>query len=392
MENVEKLSTSELSNERSVIVRSEQSIIMPPPVGRPSKAKAPAKVVLDEETYVKSIESIIERDFFPQLGRLKRKLDAEVESSAIEVSNTNLSGFFAKYTSEDNSSFEEIHEEDLDQHRRQYHWAYDSADHPSDKMRLYFMDNKVLTLEEREKFDMILDKKSSTMLTQSSGAPIMWRHDTRNSFMFPVEYDQASSDQKLLTDVDGIKKREKQIVYENTNFQSEDVSNNRVLLERSPSVSGSWDSESTISKDNILGRHYGFVEMTPSPDAALEKSPMMTWGKIDGTPMILPISSSPASNNNKQASANIPVRSRDELARSLDHLASIRGRSINNSVLNTPLSTISHSSKSSSVSRASSRSMLAKQQSLSQAGKKLASRLFSNKTDEPFGGQMKSQK
>ncbi|CAG9326371.1 DGCR14 [Blepharisma stoltei] len=119
--------------------------------------KRPKKEVLEEDEYLSSISSIIERDYFPdkkKLLALKRLLDAEelgdpllIQIAREELQRTEdnnsvlatpdthvtskfsqskadqtLDEFLAKYSSEDNVSFEEIQEKHREKLAEKYSW------------------------------------------------------------------------------------------------------------------------------------------------------------------------------------------------------------------------------------------------------------------------------
>lgn len=108
--------------------------------------------------------------------------------------------------------------------------------------------------------------------------PDTWEYKPRNTLLFPAEAFQpneaqrAAQDLKLLTDgptgkrCGAATRAPKTIVYNNSRFP---------------------DVEPETKQDiERQGPQFDFVPMTPSITPQ-EATPMMTWGKIEGTPMIL---------------------------------------------------------------------------------------------------------
>ncbi len=58
------------ADERAVVLRSAMPVPALPHAGTPLPPK-PKRKVLDEETYVGALETIIQRDFFPDLAKLR---------------------------------------------------------------------------------------------------------------------------------------------------------------------------------------------------------------------------------------------------------------------------------------------------------------------------------
>ncbi|KAF0992093.1 hypothetical protein HZS_4789, partial [Henneguya salminicola] len=127
-----------------------------------SKLSAPKKIVLKEEEYVSKIDQIIERDFFPDLERLrlKNEYQSALDSNDLEklrdvqikwgklIADESINGtinepdnpeepqirfetldeFLSTYTSEDNISFEQIVEETREKQRKKYWWLYEAQE------------------------------------------------------------------------------------------------------------------------------------------------------------------------------------------------------------------------------------------------------------------------
>jgi len=218
----------------SIVDRNDEMICMPPPLGKPSKRSKSAgesrntssssrrtKAVLDEDTFIDSLSHIIERNYFPELSKMKRHLrlldayDAgdtttirllhnqilteqrqgptsshsgggttpgpypnknkgtgivanggiEDEESAIKEAMAGMSveQFMQSYTSEDNASFEILHEKDKEDWRKARHWAFECLENGTDggkragMLMLYHIGGKVMTAEERQRFDQLVD-------------------------------------------------------------------------------------------------------------------------------------------------------------------------------------------------------------------------------------------
>jgi hypothetical protein len=205
------------------------------------------KVVLDEEEYIYALESIIERDFFPDsaklkdhvnlleeyekgaslesLRRIKEKIiaeerkfgatpceyqsqsidnaaDPEEAPSGIDADLT-VDEFFKYYNSEDNASFEKIHEKDLAERRRKLHWLYETSDAGKNAGMLmwYHSGGKVLSAQEREKIDRMLEYPATLGDDRPNGVDT-WRFRVRNQLMFPPELEASRDTCYLPSDTD----------------------------------------------------------------------------------------------------------------------------------------------------------------------------------------------
>lgn len=152
-------------------------LLMAPPVGLPMRKKYKSnKIILAEDEYIDKISDIIERDYYPNISRLKQRLDGDIsdisdisssqghylkskdddsdinhrishkprlDRDIYETSSSSsqyldskdedhdvshsmsLNDFLSHHISEDNHSFQEILIKDTMKRQRLYHWAYD---------------------------------------------------------------------------------------------------------------------------------------------------------------------------------------------------------------------------------------------------------------------------
>ena len=400
------------SNILSGIVDRDDGFRMPPPdaVKRLTKLKRklPSKIVLEEDAYVEALSHIIERDYFPDTAKLRKHLEllnahdanniAAISalhreilteqrrsqatpyssqygkgesweeivktnpagsdgSRNVCVDDMNVDNFLRVYTSEDNDSFEKLQEKDLEKWRKARHWAYENY---SEEVRdvkqrpgmlmLYHMDGKVLTVEERQRFDSLLELPVSIGDERSNNLDT-WRFRVRNNFMFPpdlndgIEVQTNGSDNistasicnaSSLTTIDltvpdssssavqwqaplnlvktsnkwvGSSIRPQKVIQRNnTNLRirpdapaltyvSSGITPSPLEPPHTPSVqSDSMSDSSSVAygktDDRVSGgngiRKYRTISMTPSPmPGGNGGSPLMTWGVIGGTPLIL---------------------------------------------------------------------------------------------------------
>jgi hypothetical protein len=321
----------------------------------PYERKRKSRVVLEEEEYIEKIEAIIERDYFPTSSQLKAHShlpqgSTDPRSDKIE----SLSTFFEIYNSEDNDSFEILQEKTLAEKRRKFHWLYESPGGKSAGMLMwYHQQGKVLTIEEREKMDRLLDCPTTVGDDRPNGCET-WRFRVRNQLMFPPELEASkdicflpSSDPSALARLSSIETSESNPLPNSSDLTVAVVSDsthprvgssptrslNLPMKEISPTKAKSdqklMPPPSIIPQNTRLAevtklediRHfpssasplemphspssvgtdreyhsYRSVCMTPSPlpgfGSAHLRSPVITWGEICGTPNVLKGSSS----------------------------------------------------------------------------------------------------
>ncbi|RQM23500.1 hypothetical protein B5M09_007683 [Aphanomyces astaci] len=113
------------------------------------------KHVLEEDEYVDALDKIIERDFFPDLQRLKHQTMVRPMLLSKKV-------LHAKHTSEDNAAFEELQEKAVNDHKRKYHWAYEDTANRGDAKLHLLNDGTWISRERRQLMDKACDTKLGT--------------------------------------------------------------------------------------------------------------------------------------------------------------------------------------------------------------------------------------
>lgn len=347
----------------------------------PIPKEKPQKRVLDEDTYVESIDKIIQRDFFPDLPKLRTQLEwleaeassdlekmreihmrlrgkdvtqsvrgsvrSSIRGSVRETPNSfetpasftprvpppatpsstsdsstkipnptlptpspspistsalsdekasnvdtsvGLNTFLMHNTSEDNASFETLLDKHNEQRRKKYSWMFE---------------------KERSTEQLLLTGGITS--NPNSNELLPWSYSAKNNFMYNKDGVPMSEKEEIAVSA-GLPK---QTVLENTRFQPQtiqptekDQSNNEAMYsmlgaeERAMLLHRKQLKDGKIDLDELRGFKkvavpmspkvggYGFV-LTPSPAPGVDASPFTTWGSIEGTPLLLDVSSTP---------------------------------------------------------------------------------------------------
>jgi hypothetical protein len=365
------------------------------------------RTVLSEEEYVEALEKLVERDYFPQNAIMRRQLEllnssnvitlrdlrnldileergvhsihaGDIESmshytsNAPDVTNCSIDEFFARFTSEDNESFERLQEKDVRDHRTKYHWVYEPQDakEAPGYLMLYYMGDKHLNAEQRANMDHLLTGSRAVGDDRPSQVET-WRFRVRNSFMFPPELqdsDTVASDADALNamrlasgqaPVVSALPSSNRLLLKDAGAHSDAKANSRVGSVQSvkginrsstrlpPSISAHGElmmtspleyphTPTTIasSEDDDVARNafnttfdprmrYQPVAMTPSPfpsmDAVLAEQ-LITWGTLFGPPVRLdpPVTPRPVHGGGDRSSN--PIKHSAEAVQSLMQL------------------------------------------------------------------------
>uniref|UniRef100_A0A1B6CZD1 Uncharacterized protein n=1 Tax=Clastoptera arizonana TaxID=38151 RepID=A0A1B6CZD1_9HEMI len=294
--------------------------------------------VLDEDTYLENVGKIIERDFFPDLKKLRAQndyLDALERNDMVKVrelyakynkkvpfsqdgyaspatfetpisnkskddeicdnnflENTpnnskdlcneenselklSLDQYLGSHTSEDNNSFQEIIKESEQQHRHKHSWLYEGEESSN------LTKGQSLILPSIEEQANCIERPLNIET---------WNYRNKNYIMYVPDGIQLTQNEEI----------------EQARSRQE-ISHNNTRLEKCPfdenqnkeTIQGLAISQSRImeGKIGVDGKEltfgdtpringFSFVK-TPSPAPGVNESPLMTWGNLEGTPFRL---------------------------------------------------------------------------------------------------------
>lgn len=222
------------------------------------------------------------------------------QSSKCPSEKHSLDSYLDSYTSEDNNSFQEIIEAADFKLRQKFAVLYQAEIIQAIKME------KVQALPSIEKqFDAI----------EGSKVVDTWTYTNRNYIMYVPDGVQLTKEEEI-----EMAKRKMKIIHNNTRLQKnpfDDKQNKETISELAKTQANKLigrigvDGDILNSDSSSQVRGFNFVK-TPSPCPGISDSPMMTWGEIEGTPFRLDGSDTPIRPSSIGPSFRIAETSRRE--------------------------------------------------------------------------------
>jgi hypothetical protein len=182
----------------------------------------------------------IYQELFPTvpLPKVPEDKKSSIQDSSKDYSNMTIPEFFQNYISEDNYSFLKIQEKDLQNFRTKYHWLYDpnpqllltngdsSSNYPAlpssstnnnnnnnnkqqraGMLMLYYINDKILTQDEREKLDQRLESKELSNIDTRSNTFDYGQFRVRNQMIFYPELKESEKTYQISDNNNSTEKR-----------------------------------------------------------------------------------------------------------------------------------------------------------------------------------------
>ncbi|XP_005990218.1 splicing factor ESS-2 homolog [Latimeria chalumnae] len=322
-----------------------------------------SKKIMDEETYIESLEKIIQRDFFPDVEKLraqKEYLEAEeggdlekMREIAIKFGSTlgKPSGDpLAPYVTPATFETPEVRPGSPSSQKKaaQERTGTDEGEKEKEKAPGSSSDLPTLdhflarnTSEDNASFDQIMEQakereKLKHAWLYEAEEEFKQRHD--DNLALPSAEMQALESGKagvetwaykaknvLMYYPEGMKsedvfKKPREVIHKNTRFQGDLFSKavSKSQLQQAAALNAQFkqgkvgpDGKELIPQESPKVNGYGFMA-TPSPAPGVTDSPLMTWGEIEGTPFRLEGSETPRVERTPGPAFKIPEPGRRE--------------------------------------------------------------------------------
>ncbi|XP_006150468.1 splicing factor ESS-2 homolog [Tupaia chinensis] len=321
---------------------SPRSLLLPTPSGPPRKRAAreagtatSKQRVLDEEEYIEGLQTVIQRDFFPDVEKLqaqKEYLEAEENgdlermrqiaikfgSSLGKMSREPPPPYVTPATFEtpevhtgsgvvgskprprgrgleDGEAGEEEEEKEPLPSLDVFLSRYTSEDNASfqdimevakekSRARHAWLYQAEEEFEKRQKDNLALPSAERQAIESSQAGVETWKYKAKNSLMY---YPEGVPDEEQVF------KKPRQVVYKNTRFLRDPFSQalSRSQLQQAAALNAQHkqgkvgpDGKELIPQESPRVGGFGFVA-TPSPAPGVNESPLMTWGEVENTPL-----------------------------------------------------------------------------------------------------------
>ncbi|MCI4388434.1 hypothetical protein PGIGA_G00085960 [Pangasianodon gigas] len=343
--------------ETAVCVKPDNAVAVRKPQQEPRK---PKKNILDEDEYIESLEKIIQRDFFPDVSKLRAQkdyLEAEENGDLQRMREIAIKygSAMAKYTPRTYvpyvtpSSFEtpDSHAASPSTSHSKSRTGRDTElggkDGGKEEKELPSLDHFLSknTSEDNASFEQIMDlaqdkeklknawlyeaenefkqRREENLALPSSEIQALecvkagvetWEYTARNALMY---YPEGVKD-------DTVFKKPREVMYKNTRFDVDPFCKalNKSQIQQAAALNAQFklgkvgpDGKELLPHESPKVNGYGF-EGAPSPAPGVCESPLMTWGEIEDTPFRLDGSDTPLIERSHGPAFKIPEPGRRE--------------------------------------------------------------------------------